>query len=1521
MRPHRLIAALLVCLAFAIPVRAEDPPFDPHGQPRKFAVRDTTTVRNLIEEYRQMLEQGRVPIALRTVQRILDEHQEDYFLVHEKDARGWTSTRASVLWRAALEVVKDDLAALPASRRATYEELSIPNAAPLLKHALVRRDPTYLREVLARYGASTAGIEAGRVLTSLAMGSGRYRDAAWYAGEALRFAPDDAGLWQMRIDALAALGDRAGLQGLTLPAGLSGAADGGSVDVPRYLTDAIAKTPQATAGRDWPAWGGDSARARTFPNEAPVPRSLRWTEYTDFVERHRDRESPWYRESKQHPKFRAMLKNFRPTHPVVADRVVYASDGRSLRAHDLYSGRTLWKYDASRYPGGRGAPFNMLNPGQSYPGRTSVERAFSPIVVDDVVLGTIEERVPYIADKLQRIEISMYLPLRRLVACDKKTGDLRWVFALRGLDRLRFGHYSIVSSVATGEGLVLALGSSFEGSHNLVFFAIDAATGELRWSRELGTGQQELNLFGVPVKELAASPISVSDGIAYVSTGLGFVAALDVRTGIPRWLASYEIIPIQAVEYWYRAPLRLPKVAVNPPMVHKDVLVVAPTDGRHIYVFDKSTGRLRWRQPVVGTEASGRMDWDVFAHVLGIVNDGKRDVLLSTDRRLVARHLFDDPATAGVDEAGKLAWAGLEVPQIRGRGAIAGDHVVVPAEDGLYRYSIRAEGKQDSAQVPWPGAAEPGNVLALERVLIVAGRDSLQWFYDWEDLERDVARRRRERPDDPSILLEAGELYLRAGDETERARKAFQEALRIAKRSAKQHVAHARHGLYLAWMREGELNAGNMSKSVRAMEKALTYAATPTERVVVRMRLDRVLTEAPTARRKNLEQLEREAGDAVITIDGKIGAVSARAHALLLWAGAWKAEGNARAAVGLLQRAIRELGSEVYERGTVREKATSEIAKLIADAGKTVYAEHERKARTLVDKARRTGDGALLERVIYEYPNADVLGDALLVRAAQELTSGNATEAIELLRKVLSGHGERTAAVPALALLARAYRLDGARGAAALTLERLGRHQPSSRITIGAERTTVAAFVEAELRATPTLMTTAGAGLAAPLREVRFEPGSDDTNTRAIPLKTETDANGIAQDSGVAVMAYGPACTVFDMRTGRVAWRASPGNAQRGAWVPGARRDDGKTQAGRLILAVRDRLRGFDAGDGTEVWTAPINGFVRELAVRGAVLYAVVQERNMAGTSSLLAFDAVRGTRIWARDLGTDNPRRLRIWSDRVLLERTRWTQSKSEAHLLIYDAFDGRPLKQMAIPTQTEAGRILADGALVLATREMNKRRNRTVRRIVAYDLIRGAPRWRRSIQDQRAPVTALVARGREIVVVLSDGHVLTLGTDDGTIQHTTRIHAGQGVSVRPFVQSRVLLDADRLTFLPATRPSTRTRPAEPALMTFDRRTGKLVWERRYEPGTDVNAAAVMRYGDVIAVVISHRKGRTPHVNIRLVNADDGALLQEITPDELAHRQWIPTPQAGHGSLIVFGRRGASVFRSSSSSSGAKSR
>ncbi len=1500
MRPRLLLIAVLAVAALPSRlVTAED--FDPHEQPRLFAVRDTNAARNAIQAARDALDAGRISMGLREAQRVLDDMPDDFFLVADE------SSPRSVLWRSAAEEVRFILEGLTPEQRAVYEEMTRPSAAPMLERALALRDIDHLKAVQHRFGASRIGVAAGRFIARYELSRGSWRDAARHAQEALRFAPNDAGLWVLLIDALIGAGDREALLALTPPATMGSDAPGAGEDVRSRLEQALARVPDRTTSLDWPAWGGDASRSRRIESDPPLPRQLRWKERTDFRERSRDRTGRSFREGELQDIFKAKLSNFRPSHPVVADRTVFVGDGRSVRAFDLYSGRMLWRFDADFYSDADvQPPFRMYAPGRFAEGRTSLERAFAPVVVGDTIIATVEEWHPYVADRLQRIEISMYLPRRILVALDKRTGALRWHMGQDGLEHLTLAQTSIVSPPAVSEGLVVAVGSVYHGSHNVSFLAFDLETGRLRWRRALGTGQQELNLFGIPVKELAASAVTVSDGVAYASTGLGFVAAVDIRTGVPRWLASYDIIPVRPVQYWYTAPLRIPSVAPSPPAVRGDYVVVAPTDGTHLYAFDRRTGTMRWRKPYKPGSASGHAQYyNKFVHFLGIVNDGKRDVVLTTDLTLHAYQLDSVDERDGDPEPVEVwaALAGSLVSGVVGQGAVAGDEVVVPTLGGMQRFSLSKEGKH-LGNHPWPENAEPGNLLPLERVLLVAAREEVQWFYDWEDLERDVAKRRREHPDDPTILIEAAELYLRAGEETERSRKAFHEALRIAQRVAPEFVKRAQRGLYLSWMLEGERAEAVAAKASAAYREALQYAQSPVERIHARVRLHDVLQDLPDERLANLEALIREAGDAEFVFDETAGPQRARTEGMFLLAQAYLDRGEVEPAVGVLQQVLAEAGDELDE-DSARERARRTIDDIIASFGRAAYRKQEERAKELMRRAADADDVALLDRVIREYPNASTLPAALLARGESLIQNGQPSLAVPSLRRLLADQPHGVHAAKALALVARAYRAEGALGGARVALIQMSRSHAGARFEIDGREWSGEQFARAELARLPRREKAKGKkhALEAPLHEVHAERVSPDANARALDVITSNDADEDVEPSPLAVMVYAQSLTAFDLRKGDIAWKQNVnGSCQRAAYVDGL-----------LVVARTPFMEGRAAEDGTQVWERDVGGHVREMALANGVVYALVQDtRGLAGGSHLIAMDAYRGHELWRRDLGPDNPRRLRTWRGRILLERSRWDMRQPIGSLLILDGFSGGLQDELRIPVHVDTPSVLVDGALCVAHGERDPQRHTTRRRLVAFDIAKGKKRWAKTLpsQEKMSPnVTGLMPDGKRLVVLRSDGTLMTFAMSDGALEQETRIFVGDRVHVRPFRNSPLLLDAKSLTFLP-TPPRPRSRgEIEPTLMSFDRRTGKLRWERSYRAGIDVSTVQLWHQDDVICAFVTHRESMVPHILVRLLNASTGELLQAIEPVGLSQQRWIPSAEVGYGTLVVFGRAGASVF------------
>ncbi len=1187
-------AALLLALCAARAPADEAPveagPLEPDRTPALFIVSDSNAARFAIAEMRAALAAGQTVRGLRAAQRVLDEMPDDF---HQEPAAGTEST----LWRSAAEVVRERLAGLDAEQRAIYEALSQPSAAPLLERSLRARDEAGLTEVLRRFGAARAGQRAARVLADLAIESGRLRDAARSLREALRYRPRDPALWMRLIDALRLAGQRRELEGLALPA----ATDPGTPDAAALAARraaALAALPERPPLEDLRIWGGTPARDGHAPAPPARELELRASVALDWQERSYDRAQMGFLRGSVPPAFRHLLDALRPLYPVVDDHYAYVSDGRGVRCYDLLTARERWRLD-----GRSGTTLPLFPPGARTFGRTSLDRVYSPVVAGGLVIATVERYRPYYPEILQGVTINTYLPHRVLVALDRETGALRWHLDLEAAERWSSAPPSVLSPPAVAEGLVVALVGSYADKHDVEMVGVDLDTGALRWRRPLGIGQQELNLFGHPLKELAATPIAVADGVAYAGTGLGFVVAVDIRSGVPRWLASYPILPVQPVDLWYATPLRTPHVATSPPVVWGDALVVAPPDGRHVHVFDRHTGRLRWREPY----ATEGMDYDTLGHFLGVAHDGRRAVVLLTDEMLRARDL----------ETGKQVWyARLEPGDARvlGRGAVAGPEVLVPTWQGLSRFALDREGAFEGS-TPWPAQgeqiAEAGNLVVAPRVLLVAARDTLQWLYDWPAIERDLERRRRERPDDPRVLLEAGELYLRAGAAGEVARRAFLAALALAEaRGDAGALQRARQGLLEAWRREGA-EASTPEQAITAWRRAMPYAATAEERVDLRARLHAALPPGSLARVENLEALVAEGGALEAVLVPEEGVVPVRAGALLLLAEEHAASGRAVPAVDALQRVLAEDPDAALPDGPAGERAQRRIAELLARWGPPVYARHEEAARALLAAARQGGDGEALDRLLARYPNAEVVGDALLLRARQLREQGRAEAAAGRLRRLLSMAPPAAVAAQALAELARAWAATGGLGAARYALARLRDHHPDETIEVDGARVRAGPYATAELERQQPVAPPPPAPLRTPLVERHFEPAGDEQHARPVPVEGDP-ALGPQATPPVALMNRGPELVAFDLRGGRVAWSAEVGSCQRAVWI-----DD------LLVLAVGRTLLALDVATGAPRWRREHMLGVREMSVSQGQVFLLAQDlSDAAGTVVVAAHDA-----------------------------------------------------------------------------------------------------------------------------------------------------------------------------------------------------------------------------------------------------------------------------------------------------------
>ncbi|MFV1958755.1 MAG: hypothetical protein ACC662_05010, partial [Planctomycetota bacterium] len=375
--PFPLVAAGgLALLLFAAVVRGDDDE-DFSRRTLPFVLRPSRIARLAVDEARSALDSPETfDRGFRAAQKVLDELGEDFYRVE--------SPAASTRWRLAAEEVRDLLAGLAPPARAAYDRFVSPAARPLLELALARRDEGLLREVVERYGASTPGRQAARLLASLLLEEGRPLDAAWWAADGLRYAPADDVLWRLRIDALGAAGARERLVGLAPPpeAEARGSLRG---RVGRWLE----RLPRPAPSTAWPLWNGAPDRARHPSSPGPRPGALRWRSRLAIPMRSLDREwrGGWIRDDSR--SFLAWWRAFRPIHPTVVDRVAYVANGRAVQALDLFTARTIWRFDESRAPEGIG----LVAVGRLGGGRTSFERAFTPVVGGRLVFATVRRVV------------------------------------------------------------------------------------------------------------------------------------------------------------------------------------------------------------------------------------------------------------------------------------------------------------------------------------------------------------------------------------------------------------------------------------------------------------------------------------------------------------------------------------------------------------------------------------------------------------------------------------------------------------------------------------------------------------------------------------------------------------------------------------------------------------------------------------------------------------------------------------------------------------------------------------------------------------------------------------------------------------------------------------------------------------------------------------------------------------------------------------------------------------------------
>jgi len=1358
------------------------------------------------------------------------------------------------------------LATAPKAVRDAYERMFGGRAEEALRQALRASDRGGLVDVVRRYEPTAAGLRAILSLADLALLRGRPAEARLLLARVALLHPVAAtGDAVTKRRALAAARDHA--EGGPAPAPAEQAPD--TPRLPSLLSDA------------WPVLGGNATRNRraTAVDFHPVHRR----HHVNVVQRRYDHPPrpnanfPWRQTRHFYADWEERWKDYAPVHPVVARGFLVYHDGRQVTARNLFTGELAW-----RYP--REVEIELL-------GRTNLNNVFSPVIADGVVYAAIERTTPFLPQTLQGVPITYYLPQRRLVALDLETGEIRWEHdeawfqAHPGNDELR--RLSVTGAPVVRGDHVYAGACYSEGTFHSFVIALDRHTGEPEYVTRICSGQQELNLFGRQLQECSPTPVTEVDGVLYVGTNLGIVAAVDALLGVPLWAVSYRFVPIPSTYYWFEAPRRWPRFDNSPPLVVGDQVVVAPPDGTHVLSLDRRSGRTNWRIPRRIPAGGGLTVRTPQAA------DGER-VYLSGSGGVVALWLHDRPERG--TSAGDVAWhcEFLEDNLGAGRGLLAENGLWIPTYGAIYQIDEKTgrvlgfherEGndRYDAIHLAWG-----------DGVLVTAGREFVATRFDPAGVAARARQRIREHPDEVGPLLAAGDIHLATKDVNQAIDHYRRARVWAEARGVPAVARRAQHGLHRALLLRAEQTLETEpAKAPAEFERAFRAAPDARTRIRARRQLDRWLDAGPAGeaarwRLRNLRTLEREHGPAAL---GE-GARTVRGWALREIAGIHAETGDVKRALAVLHELI-----ESDPSGEDGRYASRRIRALIERHGRQAYAPYERRARELFDSALRSDDLEALERGLRIYANAGTAPAATLELARRRLDARDPSSAVRVLQRFLLERAGDPRVPEALTLMARGLDARHSYGLAYATLLRLKTRHPDALVPRADGARVPARELAAEWLRRDRYRSLARSARRRDLEPnlgLRFERAFANTSFLDVPDLLGQRPEALPE---VVVVRAHTRAHVLDARNGDALFHVEFGSYEpKGPLV----------FVGNRFHGVTDRFTYvFDATTGTALrrWPVPRDGRAERLLEHQGQVFLLFRSRRQTSRIGVAALHPDDGSVLWSRYLEGRNGERAtpryhaEARGDHLLLFATNpitvtvldSTSGAVENRIVV----DRRPRTNMPTPPL-----LLPDGRVLLGTVTAEQQRFEFVHSYAVHLVDpmsppEGALLWRYRSRDD--------GENRYLHhLTLAGDYVAALDEKRGTA--VLDVRTGKEVNWTP--QLPVAAKTGE-PFLDTAQPHhdslllvlTRSGSAAPALLSAYELPDL---RRKYSVALTDSAREVARLIEaqgVVGVSVGPSRGRFAQPRIRLFDPVDAEKLQELAPP--ARVTWL-NAKVQNGILLV---------------------
>lgn len=216
--------------------------------------------------------------------------------------------------------------------------------------------------------------------------------------------------------------------------------------------------------------------------------------------------------------------------------------------------------------------------------------------------------------------------------------------------------------------------------------------------------------------------LTLAEGVLFINTNAGVVAAVDAERGQPLWLMKYP-----RTAWSERLDNEHYQRDLTPCVVADDQVVVAPSDSSDVFLLDRATGQLIWNRHLPRAQYLLGLDEDVLVFGGGQLwwLDRWHGNLLTT---------FPAASLASSPNASHSSPRGL------GRGTMAGKRLYWTSREHLYIFRISPGASRGADGRDWyrpiaekvidlePRGVTGGNLVIVDSTLLIAGTNRLWAF-------------------------------------------------------------------------------------------------------------------------------------------------------------------------------------------------------------------------------------------------------------------------------------------------------------------------------------------------------------------------------------------------------------------------------------------------------------------------------------------------------------------------------------------------------------------------------------------------------------------------------------------------------------------------------------------------------------------------------------------------------------------------------------------------------------------------